>query len=88
MNFIIIYIYIYTEIYQKSVCLINLFDVSASFSMIGQYFPIFFVGPVMGKFGKRISLMIDSVLFAIGFLLMTLAIDVRMLYAAKFFFGQ
>ena len=56
--------------------------------MIGQYFPIFFVGPVMGKFGKRISLMIDSVLFAIGFLLMTLAIDVRMLYAAKFFFGK
>ena len=56
--------------------------------MIGQYFPIFFVGPVMGKFGKRISLLIDSVLFAIGFLLMTLAIDVRMLYAAKFFFGK
>ena len=65
-----------------------LFHVPASFSMIGQYFPIFFVGPVMGKFGKRISLMIDSVLFAIGFLLMTLASDVRMLYAAKFFFGK
>ena len=56
--------------------------------MIGQYFPILFVGPVMAKFGKRISLMIDSVLFTIGFLLMTFSIDVYMVYAAKFFFGM
>ncbi len=56
--------------------------------MIGQYFPILFVGPVMSKFGKRISLMIDSVLFTIGFLLMTFSIDVYMVYAAKFFFGM
>ena len=42
----------------------------------------------MAKFGKRISLMIDSVLFTIGFLLMTFSVDVYMVYAAKFFFGM
>ena len=67
---------------------IILFLFAASFSMIGQYFPIFFVGPVMAKFGKRISLMIDSVLFTIAFLLMTFSVEVYMLYVAKFFFGM
>ena len=56
--------------------------------MIGQYFPIFLVGPVMSKFGKRVSLMIDSMLFTIGFLLMAFAVEVYMLYAAKFFMGK
>ena len=55
--------------------------------MIGQYFPIFFVGPIMGRFGKRVSLMIDSVLFSIGFILMAFSVNVMMLYAAKFLFG-
>ena len=59
----------------------------ATFGMIGQYFPILFVGPLVGKFGKRISMQIDCVLFLIGFLLMGLAIDVKMLYASKFILG-
>ena len=59
----------------------------ASFSMIGQYFPILFVGPIVKKFGKRISMMIDCVLFTCGFLLMGLSTDVAMLYASKFFLG-
>ena len=56
--------------------------------MIGQYFPIFFVGPIVGRYGKRISMMIDSVLFLIAFLLMGLSVNVSMLCVAKFFFGR
>ena len=59
----------------------------ATFGMVGQYFPILFVGPIVGRFGKRISMQIDSVLFMSGFLLMGLSIDVRMLYASKFLLG-
>ena len=59
----------------------------ATFGMIGQYFPILFVGPLVGRFGKRISMQIDCVLFLLGFLLMGLAVDVRMLYASKFILG-
>ena len=59
----------------------------ATFGMIGQYFPILFVGPIVGRFGKRISMQIDCVLFMIGFLLMGLSVDVRMLYSSKFLLG-
>ena len=59
----------------------------ATFGMIGQYFPILFVGPIVGHFGKRISMQIDCILFMIGFLLMGLSVDVRMLYASKFLLG-
>ena len=59
----------------------------ATFGMIGQYFPILFVGPIVGRFGKRVSMLIDCILFMIGFLLMGLAIDVYMLYASKFMLG-
>ena len=81
-------LYFSTPISLNLILTTYLFHNSASFGSIGQYFPIFFVGPLMSKFGKRISLMVDSVLFVTGFLLMTLAIDVRMLYAAKFLFGK
>ena len=60
----------------------------ASFSMIGQYFPILFVGPIVGRFGKKISMMIDCILFLAGFLLMGLSVEVPMLYASKFFLGK
>ena len=56
--------------------------------MIGQYFPIFFVGPIIARYGKRISMMIDSVLFLIGFILMGLSVNVVMLCIAKFFMGK
>ena len=59
----------------------------ATFGMIGQYFPILFVGPIVARFGKRVSMQIDSILFVIGFLLMGLSIDVRMIYASKFLMG-
>ena len=56
--------------------------------MIGQYFPIFFVGPIIARYGKRISMMIDSILFLIGFILMGLSVNVVMLCIAKFFMGK
>ena len=59
----------------------------ASFGMIGQYFPILFVGPLVGRFGKRISMQVDCILFSIGFLLMGLSINVEMLYISKLFLG-
>ena len=59
----------------------------ATFGMIGQYFPILFVGPIVGRYGKRVSMQIDCIIFSIGFLLMALSIDVRMLYASKFLLG-
>ena len=56
--------------------------------MIGQYFPILFVGPIIARYGKRISMMIDSILFLIGFILMGLSVNVVMLCIAKFFMGK
>ena len=56
--------------------------------MIGQYFPIFFVGPLVGKYGKRVSMMIDCILFLIGFLLICFSVNVFMIYVAKFFMGM
>ena len=61
---------------------------TASFSMVGQYFPIFFVGPLVGKYGKRLSMMIDCFLFLIGFFLQSFSTNVIMLYVAKFFMGR
>ena len=65
-----------------------MFIFSASFGLIGQYFPIVFVGPIMTKFGKRVSMIIDSTIFLIGFLLVVFSFDIKMIYAAKFFFGR
>lgn len=59
----------------------------ATFSCIGQYFPLLFAGFV-GKYGKRKSMMIDSLTYCAGFALMGLAVNAEMLYAAKFILGK
>ena len=59
----------------------------ATFAMVGQYFPIVFVGPIVSNFGKRASLMVDSALFIVGFALMALSANAEMIYAARFLQG-
>ena len=59
----------------------------ATSSIIGMYCTIFFSVPLVVRFGKRISLMIDCILSLVGFLLMCFAMNVEMLYISKFLLG-
>ena len=56
----------------------------ATFSIIGMYSTILFSVPLVVRFGKRISLMIDCILSFIAFLLMSFAMNVEMLCMSKF----
>ena len=59
----------------------------ATFSIIGMYSTILFSVPLVVRFGKRISLMIDCILSFIAFLLMSFAMNVEMLCMSKFLIG-
>ena len=59
----------------------------ATFSIVGMYCTVFFSVPLVVRFGKRISLMIDCTLSLMGFLLIAFAMNVEMLYISKFLLG-
>ena len=59
----------------------------ATSSILGMYCTLFFAVSTVSKFGKRVSLMIDCILSFIGFILMAIAVNVPMLYLAKFLLG-
>ena len=55
--------------------------------VVGMYTILFFAVPIVNKFGKRISLMIDCVLSLVAFVFMALAQNVGMLIFSKFLLG-
>ena len=59
----------------------------ANSATIGLYFTVLFAVTTVSRFGKRVSLMIDCILSLIGFGLMASAVNVPMLYLAKFLLG-
>ena len=76
---------------QKEVCPFTIDSTQKSFiatsSIIGMYCTIFFAVPIVTRFGKRISLLIDCVLSMAGFLLMAFAMNVSMICMGKFLLG-
>ena len=59
----------------------------ANSATIGLYFTVLFAVTTVSRYGKRVSLMIDCILSLIGFGLMASAVNVPMLYMAKFLLG-
>lgn len=55
--------------------------------IFGMYTTLFFAVPIVSKFGKRKSMMIDSVLSLIAFIFMAAAQNVGMLCFSKFLLG-
>ena len=59
----------------------------ANSGIIGLYFTLFLAVSTVSRFGKRVSLMIDCVLFLMGFGLMASATNIPMLCVAKVLLG-
>ena len=55
--------------------------------VVGMYTTLFFAVPIVSKFGKRISMMIDCVLSLVAFIFMASAQNVGMLVISKFLLG-
>ena len=55
--------------------------------MVGMYSTIFFSVPIVSRYGKRKSVMIDSILSLIAFIFMAAAQNVGMLCISKFLLG-